>query len=73
MQPFKSGVGLIAVEGATPVVPMKLKINRCPAVDVARHAAARRGRARLRRADPIRRGHGPPAATAALEGVMAGL
>ena len=25
-QPFKSGTGLVAVEGATPVVPMKLKI-----------------------------------------------
>ncbi|MGH2451132.1 MAG: AMP-binding protein [Candidatus Limnocylindria bacterium] len=28
MQPFKSGTGLIAVEGATPVVPMKLKVHR---------------------------------------------
>ncbi len=27
MQPFKSGTGLIAVEGGTPVVPMKLKIK----------------------------------------------
>src|SRR2546429_9616412 len=26
-QPFKSGAGLIAVEGATPVVPMKLVIH----------------------------------------------
>jgi 1-acyl-sn-glycerol-3-phosphate acyltransferase len=33
MQPFKSGTGLIAVEGATPVVPMKLKIRRVSILD----------------------------------------
>jgi len=33
MQPFKSGTGLIAVEGATPVVPMKLKISRVSLLD----------------------------------------
>jgi long-chain acyl-CoA synthetase len=33
MQPFKSGAGLIAVEGATPVVPMKLKIRKVSALD----------------------------------------
>ena len=33
MQPFKSGTGLIAVEGATPVVPMKLKITKVSALD----------------------------------------
>jgi long-chain acyl-CoA synthetase len=33
MQPFKSGTGLIAVEGATPVVPMKLKIGKVSALD----------------------------------------
>jgi long-chain acyl-CoA synthetase len=33
MQPFKSGTGLIAVEGATPVVPMKLKIKKVSALD----------------------------------------
>jgi len=33
MQPFKSGTGLIAVEGATPVVPMKLKIGRVSIID----------------------------------------
>ncbi|HEV8468917.1 MAG TPA: 1-acyl-sn-glycerol-3-phosphate acyltransferase, partial [Candidatus Limnocylindria bacterium] len=32
-QPFKSGAGLIAVEGASPVVPMKLKINRVSILD----------------------------------------
>ena len=33
LQPFKSGAGLIAVEGASPVVPMKLKINRVSILD----------------------------------------
>ncbi len=28
LQPFKSGAGLVAVEGATPIVPMKLHIHR---------------------------------------------
>jgi 1-acyl-sn-glycerol-3-phosphate acyltransferase len=33
MQPFKSGTGLIAVEGATPVVPMKLKVYKPSVLD----------------------------------------
>jgi long-chain acyl-CoA synthetase len=33
MQAFKSGTGLIAVEGATPVVPMKLKIGNVSIID----------------------------------------
>jgi len=33
MQPFKSGTGLIAVEGGTPVVPMKLKIRNVSILD----------------------------------------
>jgi long-chain acyl-CoA synthetase len=33
MQPFKAGVGLIAIEGATPVVPMKIHINRMSRLD----------------------------------------
>ncbi len=32
-QPFKSGTGLIAVEGGTPVVPMKLKIGSVSILD----------------------------------------
>ncbi|HTI29587.1 MAG TPA: AMP-binding protein, partial [Methylomirabilota bacterium] len=38
-QPFKSGTGLLAVEGATPVVPMKLKINRMSRIDARREPA----------------------------------
>jgi long-chain acyl-CoA synthetase len=33
LQRFKSGTGLIAVEGGTPVVPMKLKIRNVSIVD----------------------------------------
>jgi len=33
MQAFKSGTGLLAVEGATPVVPMKLKVHRISRLD----------------------------------------
>jgi long-chain acyl-CoA synthetase len=33
MQPFKSGTGLIAVEGGTPVVPMRLKIKNVAVLD----------------------------------------
>src|SRR5438067_12455408 len=33
MQPFKSGTGLIAVEGATPDVPMTLKLGRVAVLD----------------------------------------
>jgi long-chain acyl-CoA synthetase len=36
LQPFKTGTGLVAVEGATPVVPMRLKINRMSRLDLRR-------------------------------------
>jgi long-chain acyl-CoA synthetase len=38
-QPFKSGTGLVAVEGATPVVPMKLKVTRMSRLDARREPA----------------------------------
>jgi long-chain acyl-CoA synthetase len=38
-QPFKSGTGMVAVLGATPVVPMKLKISRMSRVDARRDPA----------------------------------
>ena len=38
-QPFKSGTGLIAVEGATPVVPMRLKVTRMSRLDARREPA----------------------------------
>jgi long-chain acyl-CoA synthetase len=33
LQPFKAGAGLIAVEGGTPVVPMKLHITKMSRID----------------------------------------
>jgi len=33
MKPFKAGAGLIAVEGVTPVVPMRVNIERLSWVD----------------------------------------
>jgi long-chain acyl-CoA synthetase len=38
LQPFKAGTGLVAVEGSTPVVPMRLKINRMSRLDLRRAA-----------------------------------
>ena len=38
-QPFKSGTGLVAVLGATPVVPMKLKVSRMSRLDARRDPA----------------------------------
>ena len=38
-QPFKSGTGLVAVLGATPVVPMKLKVTRMSRLDARRDPA----------------------------------
>ena len=58
-QPFKSGTGLLAVEGATPVVPMKLKIVRMSRIDARREPAyvgqrlPWRGEAELVFGDPI--------------------
>ncbi|MDP9468323.1 MAG: AMP-binding protein, partial [Chloroflexota bacterium] len=55
-QPFKSGTGLIAVEGATPVVPMRLKVTRYSRFDAeAPHGAPRswRGEVELVFGEPI--------------------
>ena len=81
MQPFKSGTGLIAVEGATPVVPMKLKINKVSVLDHGdrKWEAARsngwRGDVEVVFGDPIFFTAGTPAgdATAKLQAVVAAL
>jgi long-chain acyl-CoA synthetase len=52
-QPFKSGTGLIAVEGATPVVPMKLKVNRMSRLDASDPRLPWRGEVELVFGDPI--------------------
>ena len=33
LQPFKSGTGLVAIHGATPVVPVRLKVHRPSRID----------------------------------------
>jgi long-chain acyl-CoA synthetase len=73
MQPFKSGAGLIAVEGATPVVPMKVKIHRMSRIDAK--GAPLRGDVELLFGDPIYFTAGTDAnsATARLEAAVAAL
>jgi long-chain acyl-CoA synthetase len=81
MQPFKSGTGLIAVEGATPVVPMKLKIGKVSVLDHLdrKWEAARsngwRGDVEVVFGDPIYFPAGTPAvdATAKLQAAVAAL
>jgi long-chain acyl-CoA synthetase len=67
MQPFKPGVGLIAIEGATPIVPMKIHINRMSRLDSGR--SAWRGDVELVFGKPIRfdADADPTAATTVLE------
>jgi long-chain acyl-CoA synthetase len=43
LQPFKAGAGLIAVEGGTPIVPVKLRVNRISIIDRRRLPSAFRG------------------------------
>jgi long-chain acyl-CoA synthetase len=81
MQPFKSGTGLIAVEGATPVVPMKLKIGKVSLLDHLdkKWEPARsngwRGDVEVVFGDPIYFPAGTPAAeaTATLQAAVAAL
>ena len=80
-QPFKSGTGLIAVEGGTPVVPMRLKIGNVSILDhldrrwERERASGWRGRVEVVFGDPLYFPAGtPPAqATAALEAAVAAL
>jgi long-chain acyl-CoA synthetase len=53
LQPFKPGAGLIAVEGGTPIVPLKLKIHRMSIIDKRRLPAALRGDVELVVGEPI--------------------
>ena len=52
-QPFKSGTGLLAVEGATPVVPMKLKVTRMSRLDARVPGYPWRGEVELIFGEPI--------------------
>jgi len=73
MQPFKAGTGLIAVEGATPVVPMKLRIKAMSILD--RKGWPLRGDVEVVFGTPImfRSDTEPGAATSAIEAAVAAL
>jgi len=53
LQPFRAGAGLIAVEGGTPLVPVKLKIHRMSIIDRRRLPSALRGDVELVVGAPI--------------------
>jgi long-chain acyl-CoA synthetase len=53
LQPFKAGAGLIAVEGGTPVVPVKLVIHEMSWIDRRRWLSPLRGDVELVLGDPI--------------------
>jgi long-chain acyl-CoA synthetase len=75
MKPFKAGAGLIAVEGATPVVPMKVRINRFSWIDRRGPGTSPRGDVEVIFGAPIlfAAGTDPIVATTRLEEAVAAL
>lgn len=75
MKPFKAGAGLIAVEGATPVVPMKVRINRLSWVDQRGPGMSLRGDVEIVFGEPLyfASGTDATAATDRLESAVAAL
>ncbi len=75
MKPFKAGAGLIAVEGATPVVPMKVRINRLSWVDQRGPGTSLRGDVEVVFGEPMyfAAGTDATAATDRLEAAVAAL
>ena len=53
LQPFKAGAGLIAVEGGTPIVPVKLKIHRMSIIDRRHFPGPLRGDVELVIGEPM--------------------
>jgi long-chain acyl-CoA synthetase len=53
LQPFKAGAGLIAVEGGTPVVPVKIVIHQMSWIDRRRWPSSLRGDVELVIGEPI--------------------
>jgi long-chain acyl-CoA synthetase len=53
LQPFRAGAGLIAVEGGSPIVPLKLKINRMSIIDARRFPSPLRGDVELVVGEPM--------------------
>jgi long-chain acyl-CoA synthetase len=75
LQPFKPGAGLIAVEGATPIVPVKVRINEMSIIDRRRFPSRIRGDVEFVVGDPIwfDADMDHAAATTRLEAAVAGL
>jgi long-chain acyl-CoA synthetase len=75
LKPFKAGAGLVAVEGATPVVPMKVRINRLSWVDRRGPGTSPRGDVEVVFGEPLifPAGTDHAAATARLEEAVAAL
>jgi long-chain acyl-CoA synthetase len=75
LKAFKAGVGLVAVEGATPVVPMKVKINRFSWADRRGPGTSPRGDVEVIFGEPILfpAGTDHAAATAKLEEAVGAL
>jgi long-chain acyl-CoA synthetase len=75
MQPFKAGAGLVAVEGATPVVPMRLKTHRLSWIDSRGPGTSPRGDVELVLGSPMwfPAGTDAAAATDRLEEAVAAL
>ncbi len=53
LQPFKAGAGLIAVEGGTPIVPVKVRIHEMSIIDRRRLPSRLRGDVELVIGEPI--------------------
>jgi 1-acyl-sn-glycerol-3-phosphate acyltransferase len=53
LQPLRAGAGLIAVEGGSPIVPVKLRINRMSIIDSRRLPARLRGDVELVVGEPM--------------------
>jgi long-chain acyl-CoA synthetase len=70
LQEFKSGVGLVAILGAVPIVPMRLKVHRHSRIDAGANGSAWRGDVEVVFGVPLR--FGPEAdAVVATEAVRA--
>jgi 1-acyl-sn-glycerol-3-phosphate acyltransferase/acyl carrier protein len=75
LKPFKAGAGLIAVEGATPVVPMKVKIHRVSWIDQRGPGTSPRGDVEVVFGEPLyfASGTDATAATTQLQEAVAAL
>ncbi len=53
IQPFKAGAGLMAVEGGTPIVPVRLKVHSMSVIDKRRLPSPLRGDVELVIGEPM--------------------